>query len=485
MSAINTTIVRSVFTAAISCVLSVSAVAGSPKDIRLSPLRVMAKEQVRSTVKSSVEQKSAGRRTSKSDTGKSAVKRSGPDKKGFEGKLRRTVRKVSVPHRYPRNHGKEVRHLHTRPTGSSGGSGIHGPSGGVPSSGNTRLPRAAINRYIEGRISVSNCHAAPRNVSIRVSGAGRNRLVPAQHDLGGSFGFRYRIDDLPAGIFTVTPSLRGISCPGGSWTSSGASVDLSRTLHARRDFSYSVEILETRLEPSFVASVIENVFSGTVIRLNNYQRSHADDWLRPNDAFIQLPAAAGGERRNLILPAFRSGAFRYFVKDINLQRVAAQMTAEGLRLRFIFEERDVELKGHCWGTDFAIDLECPVGSDDTAPDIDLDDFHIDVLLTPARFTAGAGTDAGISYADAHVRVGLSADINGVCDVWFCGSLESFLERQVKGQVARMLGDVLDSRTLRSRVASALRPVLTGLGIGNVQEVRVERGRLVIRHLASA
>jgi hypothetical protein len=334
-----------------------------------------------------------------------------------------------------------------------------------------KVPPKILNRYIEGGIAIEgNCAATASELILDVSDARRSWVVRAQN-VPHSFSFRYRLDELPAGRYTVTPRSLAARCPGGAWMPNSAIADLSRGVRVVRDFRYSSTMNENRLDMGVVSGLIQEKFRGTQIRLTNY---------RPSDriSYVRLGPDLGGREFQFTIPEYRNDPFRYYVNDINLSNIVGGYEGGAIRLRFLFEEAGVELKGRCRGG-FPI---CLAGPDDTAPDAHIRGLQVDVLLTPAMFTGARGSSADLSFGDVTVRAKMRLDIRGICDVVPCGEVERFAEREIKRQVEEAVRKMIDTREVRAVVAGALRPSLDRLRIGTIQGVYVEGRSLVIRHI---
>jgi hypothetical protein len=320
---------------------------------------------------------------------------------------------------------------------------------------------------ISGRIKLRNCVGGASNVRIRLFDGRRTREVTALPitDNPGA-GIRYSIGGLTAGRYTLTPRLTGVRCPGGNWSDVEPVTIGSRIVNVRRDFGYVVELKKTVIPERVLIDTIQNVFSGTQIRLHNY---------RGNDSYVRLPSSLGSREIRFVIPVARDGAFRYYVRDINLDSIRAGRKGAAIKLSFQFESNGTELEGRCRGPVW----DCPLGRDDTAPDAHLNNLRVDVYLTPARFVSGRGP-VGLSFGDIRVNASVSADVNGI--IGSIPGINEFIEREIRGQLRTQLRSMIDQRSVRAQVAAGLRSTLDALGVGTIQEVRFVGSSLVIRHL---
>jgi hypothetical protein len=347
---------------------------------------------------------------------------------------------------------------------------------------------------VAGAIAIQSCGASLENIAVdlvRESGGGsytdRFRVGP---DPSNDLAFRYE-GMLRPGTYQVTPRLVGGICPGGSWSPGSYSVRISEfdgspgAPRTDYDFTYeNVPLTTTRIPGLILTSQIQTLFEDTELRLNNSgPESPRGSWYKPNDSWIRLSDALGGEEVPLDIPAARGGAMQYYVNDVNLSDVRVSQQGGDVVIRLLFESGGVELKGYCWGTRSMIDLDCPVGPDDSAPDIQIDNLNVRIHLPPARFVPDRGPVA-VSYGTPRVVATADVQARGVCEVVdVCGLLIDY-EALILTGIETGLQGMLDQRWIKQIVAEALRAATAGppLGpIGDVNSVRFEGSDLVIRH----
>jgi hypothetical protein len=346
---------------------------------------------------------------------------------------------------------------------------------------NTRDVQFCITHHsIHGSISGDYCPVVG-HAQVRVEGGGVHLNVEAVRD--GESGVVYRAENLPSGRYVVTPLLVGTTCPGGSWSPASAEVTLAHPERSvTRDFTHDVPLSEDRLAVSLLVPLMQSLFSGTTAVLNNYGPRSGDSWHLANGSSVGLGPALGGASFTFDIPEQRVSQFRYYVKDMNLQNVVVSRDGNAFKVSLRFENRGIELKGHCWGTDDAIDLECPAGNDSTAPDAHINDLRVDVSLTPAFFSGGRGESADLSFGSVAVDASMGMDIRGICDVLDCAPVERYVTGIVADLIEEKLSAMIDRQSVRSLVASGLAPSLDSLGIGKIASFAFEGDDLVIRHI---
>jgi hypothetical protein len=326
---------------------------------------------------------------------------------------------------------------------------------------------------MSGTIQLNDCNASPANVRITAG----TRSVQPQPLPDNAFVWSYSLTGLTPGTYTVRPSMALSRCRGGSWSPVERRVTVENTLTPvpNINFEFRGRRDVTRINASSLASIIEGIFRGTVVHLNNYTPSRhtvsgRDSWHLANDSFLRRSAAMGGGETRFSLDEVSRGPLRYYVRDFNLSRVAVRPEADAFRLTFLFEDRGpVEIKGRCSNTTDSIDPACPVGSDDTAPDFEINTARLDVLLPPVR-TA----DGDLTYGS--VRVTFDADVQGggVGDIF-----ETQVKRSIRSNIEPRITSLVDDAALRRTVARSVRPALDRARVGSVITVRFEGGDLVI------
>ena len=330
---------------------------------------------------------------------------------------------------------------------------------------------------VTGQVRLVDCNAGPDNVRITVSGKSGARTVQPRPLPDNAFVWTYSLTGLAPGAYTVSAAMAISFCRGGAWTPPTRTVTVENTLTPVRnvDFEFRGRRIITRINASIVASLIEGVFRGTTIHLNNYtSRPHAtggrDSWHVPNDSFLRRSMAMGGRETRFSLNEVSRGPLRYYVRDVNLLRVIVRPRPDAFRLSVLFEDAGpIEIKGHCSNTTSPIDPACAVGSDDTAPDFHMNDARVDIDLPPVR-----NADGDLTYGVARVSFDARVEGRGLGDIF-----EDRVKTSIRANVEPMIAGLVDDAAVRRAVARSVRPTLDRLGVGTVASVRFEGSDLVI------
>ena len=365
---------------------------------------------------------------------------------------------------------------------------------GNPESGLREFRRCPREFSVSGRIDLGDCAAGGEDFTIWLERDGRAAgfpmRVPVGPDPGDDLAFRW-MGDLTPGVFTVLAEMDEGICSGGGWVPEFHRIRISEidgspgAPRSDWDFAYrNVPSTVTRIPAVLLVGVLQNLLDGTEIRLNNAgPESPRGSWFKPDDAFIDLSDALGGGRTPLDLPAGRGGAFQYYVNDVNLSSINVRRSGSVVAIVLSFESAGVELKGYCWGTRSMIDLDCPVGPDDSAPDVQIDDLVVRIALPPARFVPDRGP-VGISYGAVSVTATANVQARGVCAVVDVCELLTDYKRVILEGIETGLVGVLDQRSLRQTVADGIASAIAASSfgpIGSVSSVAFEGADLVIRH----
>ena len=330
---------------------------------------------------------------------------------------------------------------------------------------------------VTGTVRLVDCNANPENVRITVSSRSGSRNISPRPLPDNAFVWTYSLTGLSRGVYTVRPAMALAYCRGGSWTPAERTVTVENTLSPvpNVDFGFRGRRIVTRINALTLAALIEGTFTGTQIHLNNYTPSkHAsggrDSWLLENDSFLRRSATMGGTETRITLEEVSRGPFRYYVRDLDLARVTVQPEADAFRLTFRFESAGpVEIKGRCSNTTSSIDPACPVGSDDTAPDFDINDARLEVHLPPV-----ANADGDLTFGAPRVTFEARVEGGGIGDIF-----ETRVKESIRSNVEPRIRAMIDDPIVRRAVARSLRPSLDRLGVGTVIAVRFEGADLVI------
>jgi hypothetical protein len=254
------------------------------------------------------------------------------------------------------------------------------------------------------------------------------------------------------------------------------------------------EPVETRLSITLLTTALEGGLRETEVHLNNYGQENEElpeSWYRSNDAYLRLGAGLGGGEIRFGIPESRSarGPFRflYYVQDVNVVADSVAVTLPGgpqdltLTVRFPFEEEGTEFKGHCLTSSGG---SCLGSKDSIAPDIQLDDAYVDVLLQP---TVTAGT---LTFDVVDVRFAGDVQAGGLCNInlgFFAFDLCDTLGRykdQITTAITTTVFSAFSEGDLQGQVAAGIQPFLAALGIGDILSLRREGAELVIVHQPS-
>lgn len=341
---------------------------------------------------------------------------------------------------------------------------------------------------LRGNINLQNCNARTADVSVDVLRDGIFVTnAPARVSEGRDFVLAYdvKIAASHSPRIVLRPKLREGVCNGGAWGPESVAHNMSYT-HAgvTQDFTYSIAMQEVRIDSGIVASLLTDKFRGLRIHLN----SHAPNFTRPNsrylanDAYVDLPGALGGGRIPIEIKEIVSGAFRYYVNNLNLDALSIQAQGERFLMRLTFESDGNEIKGYCW------DGVCLPLGDDGAPDGNIDKLIVDVYFKPIRYNIGRGTGGDISIGDVEVKIDAKLSGNGIAAP-VIAVIENKIKSEVFPKLEKIMRDTIQQRTLLNDIAQAIRSTLNSraaeLFIGHVDdvmEVRMDGRNIIVRFL---
>jgi hypothetical protein len=337
-----------------------------------------------------------------------------------------------------------------------------------------QLPRPAptFTATISGTVRLIDCNASPANVRINVG----TRSIQPRPIEGNDFVWSYTVSGLRPGTYTVRPAMAISRCRRGAWAPETREVRIESGLASARDvnFEYRGPRTVTRLNAVLLAAIMQTVFDGSQIHLNNFtSRRHVvdgrDSWHLANDSFFTTPGRVGGRTVQFNIPEVSAGPLHYYVNDLNLSRVLVRTRPDAFRLILPFEDRGTEIIGRCSNTTASIDPKCPAGSDSTAPNFEINSATLTVAFTFTRNAAGNLTYGPVTATfEATVRGGGAGSI-----------FEDRLKRELKSRIEETVTRELNRQSLRDAVGEALRPELNRRGIGTVLVVRFEGPDLVI------
>lgn len=252
-----------------------------------------------------------------------------------------------------------------------------------------------------------------------------------------------------------------------------------------------MEPVETRLSVALLTTALEGGLRETEVHLNNYGQENEElpeSWYRSNDAYIRLGAGLGGGEIRFEIPESRSarGPFRflYYVQDVNVVADSVAVTLPGgpqdltLTIRFPFEEDGTEFKGHCLTSSGGA---CLGSKDSIAPDIQLDDAYVDVLLLPTVATGTLTFDVVDVQFEGDVQAGGFCNINlGFIAFDLCDALAGY-ENQITAAITTTVFSAFSEGDLQGQIAAGVQPFFAALGIGDILSLRREGTELVIVH----
>ena len=354
---------------------------------------------------------------------------------------------------------------------------------------NVHEVRLCANTFrFSGSIRLANCAAGTSDTTVKVMN-GSTLLATARARVSASSDFVFEYSaEIPASNsadITLVPQMRSGVCNGGAWSLPNIMYRMSYSrMSISQDFNYGVGMQEVRVDGNLVAGIINDQFRDLRIHINTL----APSFTRPNsrylanDTFIQMPSALGGTRVNIPLEEVVSGAFRYYLNDINLSSLTIRAIDNRFRMRLAFESAGNEVKGFCW------DGVCLPLGDAGAPDGNVDNLTVDVFFTPVRFNIGRGTGGDITIGN--IEANIQANLSGT---GIAGPIVALLEGAIKDQffpqLERTISDMMQQRSFKEAVARGIRSSLDSpaaalfLGnIGNVQGVRMERNNVIISFL---
>jgi hypothetical protein len=125
-------------------------------------------------------------------------------------------------------------------------------------------------------------------------------------------------------------------------------------------------------------------------------------------------------------------------------------------------------------------FRCPVGTDDTAPDIQIDGGSVTLDLFPAAHNNGVAFGRVVTAFNGRIRAG------GVCRTFgdLCDRFTHYKAR-IRDAIQGTAGGMLAGSAVKDALATRLRPALDRAGIGNVVHAFIEGDDLVAIHRRSA
>jgi hypothetical protein len=228
-------------------------------------------------------------------------------------------------------------------------------------------------------------------------------------------------------------------------------------------------LTETPILLALVAAGMHTRLDGLRIRLHNYRSNGGRGGHEANASSIRF---ATGETQTFDIPTVENGAHRYYLNEINLERVLVRaLPGRGIRLALSFEGNGTEIKSHCRGTIF----QCPVGSDDSAPDVQIQHAKVEVVFAPRPFEGGLTLVPSDIDFTAEIRAGGICGGPDICNAF--GHYRVHIRRAMQSHFGRHLRAVEMQRS----IANAMRPALDLMRIGFVHKAAVRGTNIVVVH----
>lgn len=245
--------------------------------------------------------------------------------------------------------------------------------------------------------------------------------------------------------------------------------------------------IETPLDAALLETVLQMQLRAAEVHLNNYgeeDEERDNSWLRSEDAFFRF----GSAELRFTIPESRTraGPFRlfYYVRDLNTfndsATVSSVISADEITLvaRIPFEQEGTEFKGHCLTSTFLGTRGCFGSRDRIAPDLQLSDASIELLLRPVVLNGSLSLEAVAVAFEGTVQAGGICTIDLGVDV--CDVLTNYKET-IRETVETLVLDELRQEAFQAFLAAEVQPLLGALGIGEVLALRVEGEQLIIVH----
>jgi len=249
--------------------------------------------------------------------------------------------------------------------------------------------------------------------------------------------------------------------------------------------SAKAEVSEARINLGQVTSVMNTIFAGMQLKLNNYNGSHHIT----NGSYLQWPPfLTGGQvrRQAFNIQEVRKGPYFYYISDINLQRVRFSLVGGRVQLRMTFESRGTELPGRCFvikkhvpkaATRAAYRLLCAPGNDKAAPDAQWNNLSVTVAMKPQALKGN------VYLVDPRVTVGGQLQIGGICGLiaGLCNSLTGY-KAKIRFALAARIRGMLASASAQRAIANIIRRrILAPRKIQLVASAKIIGRNLVLRH----
>ncbi len=202
------------------------------------------------------------------------------------------------------------------------------------------------------------------------------------------------------------------------------------------------------LPKSKLTGLLNTVFSGMRIHINNFGPRHGKSWYLPNDTYIEIFG------RQTILSNISEikrgvrGRKRYYINDFNMESARASFDGDKLKIVLTMETNGREIKGMC--------RKCLRGTDDSSvADLNLTDpkFEIKASLT--------ALNCSITFREIEVKY-----LGGVDGRGFVEIVDGIVERRMRPIIEKGIKDALNAN--RTLIAEKLRPVFGDICVENIR-----------------
>ncbi|MBW4420876.1 MAG: hypothetical protein KME13_16840 [Myxacorys californica WJT36-NPBG1] len=237
---------------------------------------------------------------------------------------------------------------------------------------------------------------------------------------------------------------------------------------------------DVRVPVQLITALVNNAVQGTQLHLNNFGPKQGKSWHKPNDSFVRLPQALGGNQFPFNVPEGvkdldcgffcpDAGDAKFYVQDWNLSTPQVGWQSPTFKLSLLMESAGREIKGFHTG---AVSL-----GDNGVPDVEINNARMDVFLRPIA------ANGRLSYTVTRVDFNANIQATGACRIFgvdICNPLFGY-KNTIVSLVETQVRTRLNDPTLQGRVANAVQPVLNQFGIRQITKVSVSGDDLVIRH----
>jgi hypothetical protein len=247
--------------------------------------------------------------------------------------------------------------------------------------------------------------------------------------------------------------------------------------HRRESNRVPITVVKREAFPALnVIKLLEDLFKGTTININNRASRLGGSKLKRGDAYVQLGSELGGARVDLKIPEYTfkptpDNKVNYYVNDIRMDAVRVGERGGGFVMTLYFENLHDEFVG---------DLMTEDRSLGTPPSIQLDNLRINIQfdLVPK--------EGLMTLKQSYVEV--LGDWRGSgpsCDygtVNICSELHKRYKSDIREQLKEKLDQMLSLPENKTAIALAIKPWLRSNNLNEVTRVRLEKNEIVIDYI---